>query len=217
LYETQVVKISLEELTMSRRFWANTAVATIVLASISAGELFAQGTRGGTTTGGTGGFGGAGTGTTRGTTGTTGFGGQTGGLGTTQGLAAGIGGLGATNVNQQLQQQTRNLQTLLNQNRNTQLTQQVTIQNQVPVRVQFPTLSARPSTIAAAAPVQAKLSRVMSNRGYGSALAMWEGDVLVLTGTVENEAVRRQIEGVALLEPGVRTVRNETVVGPVSQ
>ncbi len=198
---------------MSRKFWAFTVMATFVLASISVAEVFGQGTtRGGTTTGGTGGTGG--TGTTRGgTTGTTGF---TGGTSTTQGLATGIGGITGTNVNQTQQSQTQNLQTLLNQNRQTQTQQRVTIQNQVPVRIQFPSISARPATIAGAAPVQAKLSRVMSNRGFGSAVAMWEGDVLVLTGTVENEAVRRQLEGVALLEPGVRTVRNDTVVGPVA-
>jgi hypothetical protein len=146
---------------------------------------------------------------------TTGFGAQT--LGAAQGLAAGIGGATGQNVNQQLQQQqTQNLQTLLNQNRNTQLTNQINITNQVPVRIQFPTISARPATIAAAAPVQAKLSRVMGAQGFGSAVAMWEGDVLVLTGTVANEAVSRQLHGVALLTPGVRTVRNDLVVGPVA-
>jgi hypothetical protein len=186
--------------------------AAFLMASMTADNVWAQAGGGGA--GGGSAFGG-------GTTGGGGFGqsagfGQTGAFGQGGGLAAGYGGF-ANQGNQQLQNQTRNLQQTLQQNRQQiQPQQNVTnLQNLVPTRLQYPTVSVRPATIAAAAPVQAKLARVMATRG-SAAIAMWEGDVLVLSGNVANEAVRRQIEGIALLEPGVRSVRNETVVGPVA-
>ena len=188
------------------------AAVTFLLASMAAGEASAQ-ARGGTgTTGGTGGGSAFGA-----TTGGGGFGQTSTGTGQTNsglgGLATGYGG--AAGGQQQQQQQNRNLTQTLNQNRTQLATQAVTIQNQVPARIQIPTVTPRPATLAAAAPMQGKLGRVMATRGVASATAMWEGDVLVLSGNVANESVCRQIEGIALLQPGVRTVRNDTVVGPV--
>lgn len=200
---------------MTRTVFVAGAAVALLLASMAASELRAQ-TR---TTGGTTGT--SGSAFSIGTA-STGFGGQTSGA-FGAGLQQGYGGLsqqgmgGAT----QQRQQNRSLTQTLNQNQNraAQTTQNNTnLQNQVPIRIQVAVIGPRPATVAAAAPVQGKLARVMASRGVGSATtAMWEGDVLVLSGNVANESVRRTIEGIALLQPGVRAVRNETVVGPVPE
>jgi len=196
------------------------AAVAFLLGSLAANEASAQ-ARGGTTGGiGGGTTGGGFGGTTGGFGGTTG---QTGGFGQTAGgLAAGYGGFGGQALGGQQIGQQRNLTTLLNQNRNQQLTTQPTqnLQNLVPIRLQVPLASVRSTTPGPAVAVSARMSRVLTTggrAGLAAPVAMWEGDVLVLGGVVANESVRRQIEGIALLEPGVRSVRNDMVVGAVPQ
>jgi hypothetical protein len=109
-------------------------------------------------------------------------------------------------------------QSLSAQRNNQQLTQQnqQSMNNLVPIRIQVATAVARPATGSYPAPaMQGKLQRIVTDRGMGAPVAMWEGDTLVLSGPVANESMRRTIEGIALLQPGVRSVRNVMVVGPV--
>jgi hypothetical protein len=204
---------------MKRTIFVAGAAAAFLLASMTAGELKAQQPRTGTGSA----FGGMGTGSAFGSSSFgsgSGFGGGQTGSPFGAGLQQGYGGLSQQGLGGQLGLQNRNLTQLLNQNqnRNVQTTQNNTIlQNQVPIRLQVAVSRPQLATVAAAAPVQGKLRKIMDRPGVGTPTAMWEGDVLVLSGTVANESVRRTIEGIALLQPGVRTVRNETVVGPVAE
>jgi hypothetical protein len=206
---------------MSRTIFAASALAALLFAMGSAGDLLAQGQTTGRATGGGSAFGSGGS-----------FGQGTSGFGATatQGLGQGFGlgyaalggqsGFGGGLGGQLGGLQNRSLTQAFGQQRTQQLLQQnqQNLQNLVPVRLQVATAAPRIGTSAVASapvPVQGRMARFVNRGGMGNPLASWEGDVLILSGTVANDNVRRTLEGIALLEPGVRSVRNEMVVGDV--
>lgn len=207
---------------MTRKCLVAGTLAALLVAG-SAAESWAQFTQtgGGTTGGTTGGTPSAGVGIGGSRLRTSQAGGGFGGgqstlsAGYGGGLAGGLGGTSQFGLtNQSSLQSSFNS---LNQ-RTAQLNQQQTSlqNNRTPVRIQIATAMPRPATSLSPAPgVQGTLARVVARNASAAPVAMWEGDVLVLSGPVVNESVRRQIEGVALLQPGVRSVRNDMVVGPV--